>query len=153
MRLVGLVGIGLALASPALAQDWQASPNYGQAILETGFMPDPHFVDLVAGGTINVRDTLGGECRGYVTSAPDYDLYYAAGDEYPLVISAASASDVTLVIHAPDGTWHCDDDGGNGLNASIVFDNPESGLYDIWVGSYGDHDFPARLGISEARSF
>ena len=35
----------------------------------------------------------------------------------------------------PDGSWLCDDDSGDGLSPLLTLVNPESGIYDIWVGS------------------
>jgi hypothetical protein len=82
---------------------------------------------------------------------PDFDLNYEAGT-LPLYLSAASASDVSLVVNLPDGTWVCDDDSAGNLNPGLRFDNPQSGLYDIWVGTVGGSggEMPAAtISISE----
>jgi len=80
-------------------------------------------------------------------------LNYNAGS-YPLIISVRSNADTTLVVNGPDGSWYCDDDGGNqGLNPSIRFNGPSSGRYEIWVGTYGNSSLqPAELHISEVYS-
>jgi hypothetical protein len=44
--------------------------------------------------------------------------------------------DVTLLVNAPDGSWYCDDDSGDGTDAAITFSAPQSGQYNIWVGTY-----------------
>jgi hypothetical protein len=139
-------------APPAAAQDTEARPNYGTVTLRSGYTPDPHVTSLRSGGNINA-ERVGDSCRGFISSAPDVRLVYSAGS-LPLIISAASRADTTLVVNAPDGSWYCDDDGGNeGLNPSIRFDDPQTGRYEIWVGTYGSSQLePARLHISELYS-
>ncbi len=146
------IAIGFATA-PSIAQDWTADPTYGSTNLQTGFRPDPYQFNLTAGGSIDVSQSLGGSCAGFVADAPDFDLYFEAGSSLPLAISVAANADTTLVINGPDGRWYCDDDSGDGLNPSIVFNNPESGLYDIWVGTYGNTMAPATLSVSELTSY
>jgi hypothetical protein len=88
-------------------------------------------------------------CRGYADAAPDYQLTFEAGNVFDLYIYAQSEGDATLIVNGPDGAWACNDD-QDGLNPGLVFENPTSGVYDIWVGTYwegGDTD--ARLFISE----
>lgn len=139
---------------PSAAQDWTAAPSYGSVSLTTGFTPDPYYVSLQSGGPINSAQTLGGACRGFIANAPDFDLYFTAGSSLPLAISATSGSDITLVVHAPDGRWYCDDDSGDGLDPSLVFTNPQSGLYDIWVGTYANASLQnATLAISELSTY
>lgn len=141
--------IALALPVTAAAQDVGAAPTFGEVSLSSGFTPDPYLVDLRSGGSIDAAESLGGNCAGFVASAPDFDLYFNAG-ALPLIISVASSEDTTLVVNGPDGQWYCDDDGGDGLNPSVRFGNPQTGLYDIWVGTYADSSLQdATLSISE----
>ncbi|MBX3430094.1 MAG: peptidase S1 [Hyphomonadaceae bacterium] len=135
----------------ASAQNWQANPTYGSVQLRSGFQPDPHNIQMTAGGEVNARAALGNACPGFIANAPDFDLYWQAGNSgLPLVISADSQADTTLVVHTPSGQWLCEDDGGfNGLNPGMRIDNPQSGLYDIWVGTYNGGYAPATLSISE----
>ena len=149
MKTVYLAAVAaIAVTGAGLAQDPGAAPAFGSVSLDVGFTPDPYTVDITSGGTINARN-LGGNCRGWVARAPDFDLYYGAGS-LPLTIAADSNSDTTLVINGPDGRWYCDDDGGDGLNPEITFGSPQSGLYDIWIGSYSEGDYAdATLSISE----
>lgn len=141
-----------AATLPASAQNTDVEPNYGNFALESGFTPDPRVVSLRAGGSL-AASRIRSDCRGFITDAPDVRLEYDAGS-LPLIISVAAASDTTLVVNAPDGTWHCDDDGGvNGLNPSLRFNDPRGGRYEIWVGTYrAGVSQPARLHISELRS-
>lgn len=136
--------------------DFTLPANYGSTSLRGGFAPDPHVVDLYAGGDVAVSEAVAGSgaCRGYVTEAPDFELTFTPGS-LDLYISAASSVDTTLVVNAPDGSWWCDDDGGEGaFNPGIMFNNPQQGVYDIWVGTYSQRDpAPARLNISELGFF
>jgi hypothetical protein len=141
------------VAIPATAQNYNLTPNYGTIELDTGFTPDPQVIELEAGGNLPAS-RLSSECRGYITNRPDVRLMYEAGDTFPLIISVDSDVDTTLIVNAPDGSWYCDDDGGNGpLNPSIQFRRPMSGRYEIWVGTYrAGPAQPAQLNISEVSS-
>ena len=139
-------------AGAASAQNWQIAPNYGSVSLRAGFTPDPYNINLTAGGNIDVSYSVSSDCRGYVTNAPDVELYYSAGS-LPLISSTNSSSDTTLVVTGPDGSWYCDDDGGEGLNASLRWNRPMSGAYHIWVGTYGSNPAAATLSISELYSY
>jgi hypothetical protein len=147
-----LAALALTAASGALAQDTSLDTNYGEVRLRTGFTPDPHVVPLQAGGSL-AASNAGSNCTGFITDAPDVRLFFDAGS-LPLIISVASAADTTLVVNAPDGSFYCDDDGGvNGSNPSVRFNNPRSGRYEIWVGTYRSGSAqPARLHISEVGS-
>ncbi|MFC5346219.1 peptidase [Brevundimonas staleyi] len=129
-----------------------AAANYGRVELRAGFTPDPYQVNMRAGGSTDAQN-VSSNCRGFVSRAPDVELSYTAGS-LPLVLSVDSASDTTLVVNGPDGRWYCDDDGGNGsLNPALRFNNPQTGTYDIWVGTYSSGaSQPARLDISELYS-
>lgn len=138
-------------ATPASTQDVDADPNYGTIALTGGFTPDPHVVALRAGGDRSANNA-GAGCRGFITAAPDVRLNFTAGS-LPLIISVAAASDTTLVVNTPDGSWLCDDDSGEGYNPSIRINGPKSGRYEIWVGTYrSGASQAARLHISEISS-
>lgn len=127
--------------------------TFGDVVLTSGFAPDPHRVPVVAGGGVQASVAVDG-CAGWVSEAPDVQLTYTASDVLPLILSAASDGDATLLVNDPDGNWHCDDDGGNEpLNPALRFDQPLSGVYDIWIGSYRQGQTPeASLSISELYS-
>ncbi len=153
-NIVTVAAVALLAAGnvPAAAQDISADPNYGTVNLRSGFTPDPRIVAVSSGGEIDA-ETIDSSCRGFISDAPDVRLVYRAGS-LPLIISVDSRADTTLVVNAPDGQFYCDDDGGvNGLNPMVRFDNPQSGRYEIWVGTYGSaRNERARLHISEIRS-
>ncbi|MEJ0060609.1 MAG: peptidase S1 [Terricaulis sp.] len=152
-RILASTALLALVASPVVAQDFSLAPNYGTIELTAGFEPDPHVVDVSSGGTIDA-ETRDPSCKGFITEAPDLRVNYTAGTGLPLIISVHSAADTTLVVNGPDASWVCDDDGGVlGLNPSVVFTEPASGQYDIWVGTYGSATIePSRLALSELYS-
>jgi hypothetical protein len=140
-----------ALAGAASAQNFSLNPAYGTVNLSGGFTPDPYIINLQAGGNISARN-ISSSCAGFIADAPDVRLQFSAGS-LPLIISTNASADTTLVVNGPDGSWYCDDDGGQGFNASLYFTNPRSGQYDIWVGTYSSGSLqPASLHISELYS-
>lgn len=152
-RKIALAAVlACAAALPAAAQDINARPNFGELTLQSGFEPDPRVVTLRAGGDRNAQN-LSSSCRGFITNQPDVRLHYDAGS-LPLIISVASGADTTLIVNAPDGSYYCDDDGGeNGLNPAVRFNRPMTGRYEIWVGTYSSgNPQPAELHISEVGS-
>ena len=134
------------------AVDPFAAANYGTVTLRAGFTPDPQVISIRAGGSVNAEN-VASNCRGYISRSPDLELSYTSGS-LPLIISVDSGSDTTLVINGPDGRWYCDDDGGeNGTNPAMRINDPQSGTYDIWVGTYSSgQSQPASLNISELYS-
>ncbi len=124
-------------------------PTYGTVDLKAGFTPDPFVKKVEAGG--DVRTDKGG-VTAWVAKAPDFRLNYTAGN-FALTIYAESDADTTLLINLPDGKWVANDDGpGTGLNPLLKFAKPQSGQYDIWVGTVeGGKTPPAKLMISELK--
>ncbi len=142
----GAVIAALSAAGAAATQETQALR------LQSGFMPDPQAITVPAGGAMSasdlVRSTRGvggarmgdagdGHCRGRVSQAPTVRLEYASFGRLPLIITNRAEFDTTLVVRGPDGTWYCDDDSGEGLDAQLVFEGPGSGTYEIWAGVFG----------------
>jgi len=136
-----LTSLTLGCTSGALAQNVGGTPLFGDVTLSAGFSPDPHVVAVSAGGGDSAADH-GSACTGYIAAdQPDYRLNYASG-AYQLGAFVRATVDTTLIINAPDGSWHCNDDFAQ-LDASspgIVFASPLSGQYDIWVGTYSSDD-------------
>jgi hypothetical protein len=126
-------------AADADELDYTLASNFGSTDLTAGFSPDPFSVDMVSGGPIDVS-YLGEECAGFATAASDYDVTYEAGDQDLLrfYFVADEAVDTTIIVNAPDESWHCNDDAPGTIDPMIDFENPESGRYDIWIGSYDE---------------
>lgn len=147
MRLLPALTLLLIAAPTATAQDWTADPTYGDISLEEGFLPDPHSVSLTAGGSLT-PDVAGCDF-GFVAEAPDYDLYYTTSGSSDLFIYAVSGEDTTVLVNLPDGSWICDDDSYGDGDPIVAIYGAADGLYDIWVGTYGDDLADATLYISE----
>ncbi|MFN2363754.1 MAG: peptidase S1 [Halarsenatibacteraceae bacterium] len=153
LGLIIFLGISVLLGSASVfAQEYPdqwLEPEFGTAELDTGFTPDPYELEFVAGGQLGLGD-LG--FVGYVAESPDYDLIYEAGDEYPLVIKAELDDsyfdgEIFLLVNTPDEKWYYDwhDD----REPIIQFDNPQSGYYNIWVGTLSGGYPEVKLSISE----
>lgn len=136
-------GYGGGYGSPNASLD----ATYGNVYLQAGFDEDPYTIDLAAGGTVNAASAASG-CEGIVAVAPDVQLTYDAGG-YNLTIRTSAGVDTTLLINGPDGRWYCDDDSGGGTDAAFTFYNPQTGVYDIWVGVYSGANAPAQVLITE----
>lgn len=143
-----VMGAALMLAPAAIAQDSSASPTFGSVRLSAGFPSDPHRVSVVAGGREDASH-LPGSCVGEIGDAPDYRVTFSAEKgSGPLIFRTLSSRDTTLVINGPDGRWSCDDDSYGDLDAEVRFPQPQSGVYDIWVGAF-DGNPDATLLITE----
>lgn len=117
-----------------------SNSNFGSGVLNGGFMPDPFTVAVTSGATAgNDVDAssagLGSGCRGHLTQQPDYILQYNNARAF-LRFYFVGQGDATLVINDASGRWHCNDDSWSSLNPTVDIQNPPSGQYDVWVGSY-----------------
>lgn len=133
-----------AVSSVGVAQNAGLRANFGSITLNSGFTPDPYRVNVVAGGSLNAPSG----CAGSISDAPDFELTYNAGS-LPLAFRTIAGSDTTLIINDPAGNWVCDDDSGGNRNAQVVFRGPRSGVYDVWVGTFGGGTAQAELQITE----
>jgi len=151
----------------AMILNYNDPSNFGGGELTSGFEPDPWGFPLTAGGgsdpvdiaTLGLFDDATGEAcgRAYVTRKPDFHFEFGAGN-YTLVrfyVVTENGADATLLINDPSGRWRCNDDHenpewGNERAPVIDFTSPETGRYDIWVGSYDQsaHN-PATLYVTE----
>ena len=138
----------LLVGSLVMAQDWSAEPSFGSVELESGFLPDPERVDILAGGEVDLSE-IG--YTGYVAEAPDFDVYYEGDGStlYIYVEQAEAGADTVLLVNAPTCSWHYNDD-NNGVNPGVAFPNAESGLYDVWIGTFFEGELAETvLAISE----
>lgn len=148
MKKVALIAaLATLLAGPVAAQNAGLTANYGEINLRSGFTPDPYRVQVTAGGSVN-GGALPGSCTGMISEAPDFEVSYSAGS-LPLVFRTLSSSDTTLIINGPDGSWSCDDDSYGDGDAEVRFNRPQSGTYDIWIGTFGGGTSSATLLITE----
>lgn len=151
LALVGLVA--LQAINSAYAQNLNAEPLFGSISLEAGFESTPYTIEIAPGGE-DLSSNLGADCFGYIRfGQPDFVLNYQSGDS-SLGVFAISDLDITMAINDPAGNWHCNDDSIylSGTNSGIQFNDPLSGDYQIWVGSYdiGSESIVTMLAITEA---
>jgi hypothetical protein len=132
----------------SIGQTPNLKPTFGVVELKSGFLPDPYVKEVIAGG--EKKTNLGG-VQAWVADRPDVTLIYTAG-KFPLTFYVDCPEDTTLLIRLPDGTWLADDDSGGNLNPLIKINNPRSGRYDIWVGTFQEKRLPrAKLYITELK--
>ncbi|MDE1466590.1 hypothetical protein [Aurantiacibacter sp. D1-12] len=158
-----------ATSAPASAQDAAAEPVFGTVSFHAESRNDPLQLSVIAGGVIDIYESLMAPfeeeepseefyaatdmCDGSVSSAPSVVLTYTAGDAM-LIISAGSDGDTTLFVMGPNGEIFCsDDDGVGAFNPSVTVEEPVTGRYAIWVGSYDFDERPvADLQFSSRES-
>ena len=103
--------------------------------IQAGNPLDPFIVSVNGGGAFDAS-TLGGDCSGYVNIQPVARIDWEGKADLSKVFFY-SDHDPTLIIQSPDGEFHCNDDASDLLlDPSVTFENPEAGIYNIWVGSY-----------------
>jgi hypothetical protein len=148
--LFAALAIATAAAAPAAAcPDWQQRPNFGTIDLSAGFQPDPAAYRITAGGTHNMERCGIRGAAGFVTVAPDFDLNWYGNSAQLVIAVEVGRADAVLLVNAPDGNWYYSDD-YRGTNPAITFNNPQTGLYDIWIGTYdGSRRNPGRLIFTE----
>lgn len=125
--------------------NYACTPNYGEVSLASGFTPDPFTIHMTSGGSINVLEQgLPAECRGNVTTAPDFRLRLTSNSARLRIyfVADTSGSDTTLMVNSSNATWLCNDDYPNAsLNPLVEISNAAAGQYDIWVGSFSSGEF------------
>ena len=134
MLTIGAAGGAQAQACPS----WNNPTVFGSTTLNGGFLPDPYVRNLTAGGTVNLAACTNGQWTGWVVTRPDFRLFYNGSSptgRLTFALLSRSTVDPVLLINAPDGSWHFNDD-YRGFDSAIVFFNPMAGQYDIWTGSY-----------------
>jgi hypothetical protein len=130
----------LLFAGPASAQEYVE--------LTGGFGPESYNVTVYAGGGIDAS-TIANGCVGMVGESDSVTLSFTAYGG-PLVISAYSEADTSLVVNGPDGRWYCNDD-TEGLNPRVNWNSAQSGVYNIRVGAVSSsaQDVPVVVAIME----
>lgn len=132
------------LPTTATGPDPARAPLYGEASLSPGFQPAPFSIQITGGGRNQAARYIANEdCRGYLAEAPDFSITL---DETFDEISFAvfSPAQMTLVVNASDGSWHCSD-GREGKKPAVYFSFPPAGQYDLWVGSAAEGNYAAAI--------
>jgi serine protease Do len=142
---LGIGPVSSGSASGAVAGlEWNETPYFGEVELERYFVPDPHSVIVLSGGTIDVREQgYGSGCVGHASRRPDVRLRWSGSTERLRVyfLPDTAGDDATLIVNASDGSWVCNDDAhGSTLDPEVSLGNVGEGRFDIWVGSYSSGD-------------
>jgi len=152
--LVAALVLSVAQTGAASAQacpHWNNSTVFGSTTLNAGFLPDPYVRNLTAGGRVDLSRCIDG-AFGWVVTRPDFRLFYNGSSptgRLTFALVSRSSVDPVLLVNAPDGSWHFNDD-YRGFDSALVFTNPMSGQYDVWTGSYNrSSNNPAQLIITE----
>ncbi|MDO5528899.1 MAG: hypothetical protein Q4F71_05805 [Paracoccus sp. (in: a-proteobacteria)] len=129
------------LAAPAAAQDycpaWDNEPYNIIRYTSEDLWVEQNFT-FTAGGSVDMFSCMDVPGAGYVADRPDFALYYDAEDRgRTLRVKVTSSCDTTLLINDASGRWHFNDD-DEGLNPGIRIANAQSGLYHVWMGTYGE---------------
>ena len=129
------------------------SPISGRSASGPASRPIRRQISIRSGGEINAQ-SISSACSGFISSAPDVRLNYTAGALPADPLRGGGRRTRLWWSTDPDGRWYCDDDGGvNGNNPMVRFNAPQSGRYEIWIGTYGNSSLqPGQLNISELTS-
>jgi hypothetical protein len=150
--------LGLLIWGAAMAQTDAATPPaeelepsaYLTLDMQAGFALDPFLVSLNGGGELDAS-TLDPTCAGYINDRPVLTADWEGAVDF-LRVFFFSDSDSTLVIQQPDGEYLCADDvDENVLDPEVVAEQPASGTYNIWVGSYEPNQLIPGLLVITAR--
>lgn len=117
---------------PSQGFNGNQAPTFGLVEVSPGF--GVQTFDLQAGGGIDAFAVDPG-CAGYVADAPDYVLEFRGDGRMPLDLTVNSTEDTTLVVVDPNGAVFCNDDDFD-LNPGLYLNNPVSGDYAVWVGTF-----------------
>jgi hypothetical protein len=134
------LSLGAALAAGAAV----ACPDVGLAGAEIrargSQLYNPAAFKVVAGGDrdisrCGIRNNTDGRPQGYVSAAPDFELYFVQDGRYSLELRVVSECDAVLLINTGGGSWFWDDDDAGNLDPKIRLTRPSEGWYDIWIGT------------------
>jgi hypothetical protein len=115
--------------------DYTLEPDEGSIELAAGFDPQPHRVDFIAGGPVDVGALgLGDNCYGFAGSNPDFRLHWTGpSSRLRVFFISDGGADTALVVNDPTANWRCADDSPGSPHPLLEINDPESGQYDIWV--------------------
>ncbi len=122
-----------ALPTTATGPDPGRDPLYGETALAPGFQPSPFTKQILGGGRSRVADFIAGaDCRGYVSEAPDFSVRLA-GAFRQITFALYSPAEMTLLVKAADGGWHCGA-AHQSRDQRVSLKSPPAGQYPVWVG-------------------
>ncbi|MEZ5751867.1 MAG: hypothetical protein R3D60_07845 [Paracoccaceae bacterium] len=140
----------IAETFPPMQQAPQQCPDWslgGEQVMLSG--GGSQVMQVTAGGPLSLG---GSNCgipgHGHMNQAPNFSLMYTGnGSTAPLVIRADGQCDTLMLVNEPNTNWSFNDD-TNQLQPELVFQNPQDGRYDIWIGTFGGGTCPATVTFS-----
>jgi hypothetical protein len=103
--------------------------------------------DVVAGGNIDLGACGSAPGFGWIIEGPDFELFLAGSSPGESITFRVSGQcDTVLLINNPSGEWFFNDDDVS-LDPAITLEPTLDGVYDIWVGTYGQQTCPAVLTL------
>lgn len=144
----GAALLGALTAAPALANcpDWRQNGIMLTQDAETAWTPQRFAV--TAGGTVDLGACAQVPGFGHLTEAPSFTIQYDdRGLGRDLDFRLQSQCDTIMVVNDAGAGWHYNDDSDGALDARIRLSTAPSGVYDVWVGTYGAQTCPATLVI------
>lgn len=134
-QLAIAAAITLAPVAASACPNWQLPEMSNLGTLSSDFLYSPRSYSVVAGGDQSLSNCpVPG--TGNVISAPDFQFDFINNGHGRLEIEVAGSCDTVLLVNDASGQWHFNDD-FNGLDPAVNIYNPQSGTYDVWVGTYG----------------
>lgn len=129
---------------------WANCPDYALNGLPLSATSDdlwtPQSYPMTAGGGVQLSGCADISGHGSVTQAPSFTLTYDAQTHgRDLDFRIESNCDTVMVINDASARWHYEDDSDGTLNPRIRLSNASSGVYDIWLGTFGSQICPATL--------
>ncbi len=135
---------------PASALNPTLYPIFGTENLTAGFLPDPYFRVLNAGGALNVPDSAqSSDCVGFATAPPSFRVNWTGvSTRLEFLFKPVNAQqDAALIVQDPSGAWNCNSDFAYSYNEPQVnFINPAQGTYNVWVS---DETAPSDLILGQ----
>lgn len=141
--LVLALSAGSALACPNI--NLRENANLGT--LTGSFLYTERSYGVVAGGTVNLSRCGFSGASGFVISNPDFQFRFQNDGGYRrLEIGVVGQCDTVLLVNDATGQWHFNDD-TNGLDPIVNVFGAPSGVYDVWIGTFGSSNCRASLTV------
>ncbi len=147
-RSILMAACAIALFSgPAFAQqcpDWHQNGVTISTDAETLWSPQRY--PLTVGGGLDLSRCGEVPGFGHVTVAPSFTISYDSRNTgYDLDFRVESQCDTVMLINDAGAGWHYNDDEDGTLNPRLRLAAAPSGIYDVWVGTFGQQTCAATL--------
>lgn len=150
--LAAAIGFGLlpALSLAQACPDYTATPN-STLNLSADQLAEPHVIEMVAGGDLDLGNCPDLPGYGHVVTGPDYHINLSGTrPDTALAVRVQGECDTILLANDFSGSWHYDDDSGeNWLDPELILPAVD-GVYDFWVGTWSEELCRASFSLQVA---